>query len=87
LINQPTFGDVLDDLDVAAKHAAAIKPTLRKPESADAKSHFVALRLSEFFRQHLNSPLHEQVATITNVVCGSRLEPEAVRKLVSRHDN
>lgn len=78
---RPTFSDILDDLELAAMHAAQITPLLRKPRSKKAKGHYLALQLSAFFKQQFGSPLDSHVATITSVLTGLEIEPETVRKI------
>ncbi|MCX7178714.1 MAG: hypothetical protein NTX56_08070 [Proteobacteria bacterium] len=79
----PSFSFMLSDIQEQANKLAAKIPTVRHPHSPKAEGQYFARRLSEFFVQTYQSPLHEYVATTTCVVIGlDNVTAAAVRQLV-----
>lgn len=79
----PSSFEVLTDIGEKAKQYRDESPTVKKPNSQNAKIHFFVRLLSDYCQRVYNQPLHDVVAITTSVIFDlPNCDDDYVRKIV-----
>ena len=73
---------LLIELSKRAEERAETPPAMRQPNSPNAHIHYFVARLANRFTEYYGRPLHENVATVANVVLGSDIDKDNVKALL-----